>query len=198
MNSLSAKQFNLGTSIISGDTNNGLIINNINLTGVLTNSFYPLSGNPSGYILPSQTGSFITTGQTGAFGGGGGGTGNYYPSNSNPSGYTNSPSFSNLTWGTTTTWNCLSGVTEDKKILILTGNTTLSVTGLYNGWCGVLETIQSGISSSGYLLTLPSNTKVMNGGSGIATLTSTSGAIDFLGFIYDGTRLAVNIGNNFT
>lgn len=29
--------------------------------------FYPLTGNPSGFILPSQTGIFITTDQTGVF-----------------------------------------------------------------------------------------------------------------------------------
>jgi hypothetical protein len=68
-------------------------------TGNLTGAFYPLIGNPSGfltgfnsgiYTLNSNTGNFITTGQTGNFGSvanTGQLTGVFYPLNTNPSGY---------------------------------------------------------------------------------------------------------------
>jgi hypothetical protein len=46
-----------------GVTINGSKIIVANQTG----AFYPNIGNPSGFILPSQTGRFVTTGQTGAF-----------------------------------------------------------------------------------------------------------------------------------
>ena len=108
-----------------------------------------------------------------------------------------SSTWSSLTWGTTTTWPASSNVIEDKAILVLTGNSTLSITNLYNGWAGVLQVIQSGISSSGYLLTPPASTKVANAGSGIFSLTRVSGAIDMIGFEYDGSKLFASVGNNY-
>lgn len=108
------------------------------------------------------------------------------------------PTWSNLTWGTTTTWAATPNVYEDRKILVMTGNTTLSITSLYNGWAGAIKTIQSGNAVSGYSLSLPAGTKVMNAGSGIINLTSGSGAIDVLSFMYDGSTLLANIGNQFT
>lgn len=106
-------------------------------------------------------------------------------------------SWSSLTWGTGTNWIAVSNTVEDKKILLLTGDTILNISNLYNGWNGVLEIIQSGISSSGYSLILPLGTKVMNSGNGLASLTMQSGAIDVLGFSYNGSRLLMNIGNQF-
>ena len=161
---------------------NGNFTNGLNISGSnVTNYFYPKNSNPSGYILPSQTGIFITTGQTGAF----------------INSITN-PSWSSLTWANPVIWNVNTTAIEDRKLLVLTGNTTLNISGLYNGWNGTLEIIQSGISSTGYNLTLPSSTKVLNSGSGLATLTMVSGAIDVLGFAYDGSRLLMGVGNSFT
>lgn len=169
--------------------------------------------NPSGFIQPSQTGIFvttsqtgifITTGQTGAFGGGTTPTGNltgaFYPLTSNPSGYTTNsninPTWSYLTWGSTTTWNTTTGIVEDRKILILTGSSTLTISGLFNGWAGILETIQSGTN---FVLTLPSGTKVANNGLGTIPLTSgVSGAIDMISFAYNGLNLFANIANQWT
>lgn len=108
------------------------------------------------------------------------------------------PVWNNLSWGNTTNWNTNNQSVEDKAILTLTGNTTLSINSLFNGWNGVLEVIQSGISTTGYTLTLPALTRVINAGSGLANLTMTSGAIDMLGFSYNGTNLFLAIGNNFT
>jgi hypothetical protein len=61
-------------------------------TSVTGNQFYPSVGNPSGFITGFNSGIYITTGQTGAFGGGsltptGNLTGAFYPLTSNPSGY---------------------------------------------------------------------------------------------------------------
>jgi hypothetical protein len=73
-------------------------------TGNLTGAFYPLIGNPSGfltgfnsgiYTLNSNTGNFITTGQTGNFGSvanTGQLTGVFYPYSLNPKGYLTSVS----------------------------------------------------------------------------------------------------------
>ena len=112
----------------------------------------------------------------------------------------------NLTNSATTVWNVTPNDMEDRNILILTGNTTLAISGLYNGWAGTLQTIQSGLNltgvggvATGWSLTLPSGTKVMNAGSGQILLTQVSGAIDFINFMStNGTNLFANIGNNFT
>ncbi len=74
----------------------------------------------------------------------------------------------------------------------------MNITNLFNGWNGVLKIVQSGTSSSGYNLSMINSTKVINGGSGIISLTRTSGAIDIIGFSYDDIGLFAAIGNNFT
>ena len=158
-----------GNLNISGSGN---FISGLYLSGnqVVTGGPYYLNSNPSGYI---------TTGQTGAFGGGG----------------VTNPAWGNLTFGATTTWNTASNVCEDKQRLTLTGSSTLAISGLYNGWAGLLQTIQSG---SGYNLTLPSGTKVAYNGSGVISLTTgISGARDMVSFVYDGTYLFANIANYF-
>ena len=106
--------------------------------------------------------------------------------------------WTNLTDSTTVIWNAQTNVVEDHKILILTGNTTLNISGLYNGWCGILQTIQSGISSTGYNLTLPAITKVSNNGVNHIYLTNVSGAIDMIAFVYDGTKLLASVGYYFS
>ena len=87
MNGLSTQQLTLGTSILTTSGNallvNGVLVSGANIsTGQLTGTFYPLYTNPSGYI---------TTGQTGSFGGGSTPTGNltgvFYPLLNNPSGF---------------------------------------------------------------------------------------------------------------
>lgn len=105
--------------------------------------------------------------------------------------------WSNLTWSATTVWTAAQTY-EDRKILIMTGNSVLQINNLYNGWAGVLQTIQSGTATSGYSLTLPAATKVMNGGSGQIFLTSGSGAYDIISFVYNGTNLFASAGNNFS
>ncbi len=109
-----------------------------------------------------------------------------------------SRSWSTLTWGPTTTWSASQSAIEDKKKLVMTGNTTLSITNLYNGWVGLLQTVQSGNAASGYGIAMSNTTKVMNAGSGIIYLTSGSGVYDMISFQYDGVNLFANVGNQFT
>jgi hypothetical protein len=103
----------------------------------------------------------------------------------------------NLTWANPLIWNVVTGFFEDRKRIILTGDSTLNISGLYNGWAGTLEIVQSGNSTTGYNLTLPSNTRVINSGLGAVSLTRNSGARDILGLEYNGTTLFCAIGNNF-
>lgn len=157
-----------------------------NLSGNTTIDFnsQTLTGNWKVGSLNSSTGltisgfNVITTNQTGNF----------------ISSY--SSAWTNLTCATTTVWTTATNVFEDRKILALTGSSILSISGLYNGWEGILEVIQSG---SGFNLTLPSGTKVPYNGSGSIILTTgISGAIDMLSFAYNGTTLFANIANRWT
>ncbi|MCK9282303.1 MAG: hypothetical protein M0P71_16930 [Melioribacteraceae bacterium] len=176
-------------------------------TGVLTGSFYPLNSNPSGYIIPAETGQFVSIAQTGQFVSTSA-TGNFittaqtgaFYSINNPSGYTIlsnlRSTWVNLSCSTITNWTTNPLTFEDKAKLALSGTSTLNISGLYDGWMGVLQTVQSG---SGFNLLLPSGTKVANNGSGIVYLTTgISGAIDTISFAYDGTNLFANIGNRWT
>jgi len=157
-------------------------------------SVYPggvsVSGSGNFNSLYVNNSSVITASQTGQF----------YPA-SNPLQFSSPVSvWSSLTWNTGTVWSATANVCEDKRILVITGNTTLQITDLYNGWAGILRVIQSGVlqSSGGYSLGLPVTTYVGNAGSGIVYLTSGEGSIDMLAFEYDGNNLFCNIANQFT
>ena len=80
----------------------------------------------------------------------------------------------------------------------MTGHTTLAISGLFNGWAGLLQTIQSGNAASGYNLTLPANTRTPYAGSGKIYLTSGSGVRDMIGLVYDGSLLFASIANKWT
>jgi len=146
------------------------------------------SGNFSNGLYVSGS-AVITSSQTGAFGGSS--TGNYMTTGQAVSTWTN------LTCATTTSWTAAAATVRDKKILILTGNSTLNITSLYNGWNGILKIVQSGSNPSGNELTMPAGAIVVNGGAGAVTLTSNNHATDVLNFDYDGTNLMVNVFNNF-
>ena len=145
-----ASVINLG---ITGNTLQ-LEINSLNgWTGGSTGLYYPLNLNPSNYITASQTGVFITTGMTGAFGGGTTPTGNltgaFYPLNSNPAGYITSLGQTGAYLFNT---NITSGVTNQFIIFPtnLGNNPTVvahlnNISGNYN-----IEVQSSGITSSGY------------------------------------------------
>ena len=80
--------------------------------------------------------------------------------------------------------------------LILTANRTLKLIGLHEGDYGTLEVIQGGIGS--YTLTLPNNSKVGSGGTGIIILSTAISSIDIVSFYYNGSTLYWNITKNFT
>lgn len=126
-------------------------------------------------------------------------------SSNNGSSITN-PSWLTLTCNPVTIWNAAANVIEDKRILTLTGNSVLNITGLYNGWCGVLKNVQGGNSITGFTLGLNAFTNtntsvvpiIINSGNGMLNLTYNSGSVDVIGFEYDGLNLLTAVGNNFT
>jgi len=99
-----------------------------------------------------------------------------------------------LTDGATITWTVL-GLINNAEVT-LGGNRTLAFSGIANGMTGTLIVKQDATGSR--TLALPSGSKVINGGSGAVTLTTTANAIDVLAFIYDGTNYFWTIGNNYT
>jgi hypothetical protein len=102
--------------------------------------------------------------------------------------------FETLTYvSPTTTWDFTTG---PHKILTLTGNTTLSITGMTSGQCGILKLIQDATGSR--TITLQANSIVGNGGSGAFTPTSTANAVDWLAVMYDGTKYNWNYIKNYT
>lgn len=105
------------------------------------------------------------------------------------------PAFETLTDGATITWAFASDRVRNATVT-LGGNRTLSITGAVSGSTGVLIVKQDGTGSR--TLTLPSGSKVVGGGAGIITLTTTASAVDILSFYYDGTNYWWTYGKNFT
>jgi hypothetical protein len=105
------------------------------------------------------------------------------------------PSLSTLTDGATVTWDYATQGTEAK--VTLAGNRTLSITNLPAGKVVylTLEVIQDATGSR--TLTLPASTKVIGGGAGAVTLTTTGSATDIITFRWNGTTLFANLGTNY-
>ncbi len=97
-----------------------------------------------------------------------------------------------LTDGATITWNCYSGT---NATVTLAGNRTLSITNAKTGMYGLIIVKQDATGSR--TLTLPSGSKVINGGAGAVLLTTTANAADILTFFYDGTNYWWTIGSNY-
>lgn len=98
-----------------------------------------------------------------------------------------------LTDGATITWNMASGFNAK---VTLAGNRTLAISNAVSGDYGKLNITQDATGSR--TITLPAGSKVIGGGSGAVTLTTTAAAIDVLTFFYDGTNYFWNIGKNYT
>jgi len=105
-----------------------------------------------------------------------------------------SPSFTTLTDGATITWTVTSSRINNATVT-LGGNRTLAISGAAAGYNGVLIVKQDGTGSR--TLTLPGSSKVIGGGSGAITLTTTASAIDVLSWYYDGTNYYWTYGLNF-
>ncbi len=108
----------------------------------------------------------------------------------------NAPSYTStfqaLTFGTTITWDQTKGATS---AVTLTGNATLSVTNAVAGMYGLVRVTQDATGSR--TLTLPANSKVINGGAAAVILTTTANATDVLSYFYDGTNYYWTVGYNY-
>jgi len=80
--------------------------------------------------------------------------------------------------------------------ITLTTNTSLNIINIVDGDKGTLQVIQGGTGSYG--LTLPANSIVENGGSGVVVLSTAVGSKDLLSFYYDGTNYFWNLIKNYT
>lgn len=100
---------------------------------------------------------------------------------------------------TLTTLTDAATVSWDMKYLFaevtLGGNRTLSVSNAVAGMSYKLIVRQDGTGSR--TLALPAGWKVVNGGAGAITLTTTANAYDFIAVEYDGTNYWVSYGRNF-
>lgn len=90
--------------------------------------------------------------------------------------------YSALTFGATTTWDYQTG---SHKTLPLTGNSTLSITNVYNGATGVLIVTQDGTGNR--TLTVPDGTVTLNSGASESTT---------IAFSYDGSTFHWAGGKN--
>jgi hypothetical protein len=105
------------------------------------------------------------------------------------------PTLTTLTDGATITWDY--SVSSETKVT-LGGSRTLSITNLPSDgkvYYGTIAITQDATGSRG--ITLPASSKVVNGGAGTVTLTTTAAATDILVFRWNGTNLFWTIGKNF-
>jgi len=100
--------------------------------------------------------------------------------------------FQTLTFGTTTTWDQTKGATAT---ITLTGNSTLAITNAVAGMYGLIKVQQDATGSR--TLTLPSGSKVINGGGGVVTLSTIANSIDILSYFYDGTNYFWTVGYSY-
>jgi len=97
-----------------------------------------------------------------------------------------------LTDGATITWDCKITLNDS---VTLAGNRTLAMSNAVAGMYGTLLVKQDATGSR--TLTLPANSKVINGGAGAIVLTATAAAKDILSFYFDGTYYYWTYGKNY-
>jgi hypothetical protein len=105
------------------------------------------------------------------------------------------PALTTLTDGATITWDYTTQTREAK--VTLAGNRSLSITNLPANKVVYLTLAVIQDATGSRTLTLPSGTKVINGGSGAVTLTTTANAVDILSFRWNGTTLYCTYGKNY-
>lgn len=168
-----------GQFITSGQTGNFASSGNLNTTGSLlaawtgasTGLYYPRDSNISGYVTTGQTGAFVSTGQTGLFITGTQTTGSVIFKQQYASLEVNAASGIN--------WN--SGNVQYYGMV--TGIQTLTFTNPISGGRYILILNQPA-SGTGATVNWP--TGVLWGGGTSPTLTTTTGKVDLISFIYDG------------
>lgn len=132
-------------------------------------------------FIAGQSSLNLASNVTGVLGEANGGTGN------------TSWDYVALTDGATITWT-VSGIVNNATVT-LGGNRTLAFSGLSNGMTGTIIIKQDATGSR--TITLPASSKVIGGGSGAITLTTTANAIDILSWTYDGTNIYWTYGKNY-
>lgn len=97
-----------------------------------------------------------------------------------------------LTDASTVTWDWNSGT---NATVTLGGNRTLSVSNARAGTYATIKVVQDGTGSR--TLALPASSKVIGGGAGAITLTTTAAAVDILTVYYNGTSYFWTYGKNY-
>jgi hypothetical protein len=103
-----------------------------------------------------------------------------------------SKSYTTLSYANPLIWNV--NLYPNARVT-LTGNTTLSLSGLANGSEGNLI-VKQGLST-GNTITLSGGSLVANGGGGTITLAKGTNAVDILTFTHDGVNTFFSLGYNF-
>jgi len=98
--------------------------------------------------------------------------------------------------GATITW-AIGSVLNAQASVTLGGNRTLAITNPVIGGNYWIKLTQDGTGSRTLTLGSGCTWKVVNGGAGAITLTTTASAIDVLAFTYDGTNCLATLGKNF-
>lgn len=97
-------------------------------------------------------------------------------------------------------WN-VSGSSTNYEV-ILSGDVSLTLTNVRNGEYGTIIVTQDGVGGRnltfGTVNGLAGTHKVVNGGGGAPTLTSTASATDILSFTYNGSTMYWTVGNDYT
>ncbi len=107
--------------------------------------------------------------------------------------YTGNKSVQTLTDAATVVWNVTNG---QNAVVTLAGDRTLSITNPVAGEYYTLRVVQG--SGGNHSLTLPSPSKVVSGGAGAITLSTSAADVDILTVYYDGTTYWWTYGLNFT
>lgn len=106
-----------------------------------------------------------------------------------------SSAFQTLTDAATVVWDVAGKRTGNAQVT-LAADRVLDIQNAADGYSGILKVVQG--AGGSHTLGLPSGSKVVDGGSGLISLSTSAGAIDFLSFLFDGTNYFWSYGKNFT
>jgi hypothetical protein len=143
----------------------------------------------------------LSAGTGGAFYSGGTDLYNIFSTNNGRENATINPYVNLGTTGLTAiNWD-VSGSSTNYEV-ILSGDVSLTLTNVRNGEYGTIIVTQDNVGGRGLTFGtingLAGNHKVVNGGSGAPTLTSSGNATDILSFTYNGSTMYWTVGNDYT